>query len=113
MQSTTRQLCELRISNIDQAMLDKVSRRKFIRCQHAWASPYDLCILAQIAVLAADHDMIRCPAVMCPRNQLLRIQGIAQGEWICADVAWDDGGFGAAMDELRYGGLERRGLRSL
>ena len=34
---------------------------------------------------------------MRPRNQLLRIQGIAQGERVCADVAGDDGGFGAAM----------------
>lgn len=50
---------------------------------------------------------------MRPRNQLLRIQGIAQGERVCADVAGDDGGFGAAMDELRCGGLEGRGLRRL
>lgn len=39
-------------------------------------------------------------AVMCPWDQLLCIQGIAQGEGVCVNVTWDDGRFGAAMDQL-------------
>lgn len=58
-QRAARQLRELRFNNIDQTVFDKVPRREFIRCQHARASPYDLCILAQVAVLAADYHMIR------------------------------------------------------
>jgi hypothetical protein len=81
-------------------VLDKVPRREFVRCQHGSTSPYNLCIFAHIAVFAAGHNMKCGSAVMCPWDQLLCIQGIAQGEGVCVNVTWDDGRFGAAMDQL-------------
>jgi hypothetical protein len=104
-QRTARQLDEFRFSNVAHAVLDKVLRCKFVRCQHASTRPYDLCVVAQIALLAADYDVVCCSAIVRPCNQLLRVQGIAQSERVCTDVAWYNGGFGAAMDQLWCRGL--------